>query len=548
MSKYLDKVGLEHYHDLIKDGLYEYIEGTQNSATSSWTGISTSPAITKGHLIVYHLPYAGSSSVPTLNLTLPDNTTTGAKTVGDKAGTFYAAGDNVILVYTGTSWGVVDGLNIDGAITSVVKSNLTANRALVSDSNGKVAVSATTANDLVNVQKNNLLSDETASIFGLDSSGTPDDVFDIIGSKLYDLTDWKVEKITSSTTWVAPNAFNSSFKIFGVGGGGGGGKAVGNPRYRSSTSYTSQIYAGGGGGGGYVTITDWIVIPTGTQVTVVCGAGGTGDNTTVTQSADGYVEGNGTDGGASSFGNYCTANGGKGGSGLSGGNGGAGGGGGVIKGNATYFTLRVGNGGNGDQYGGGGGTSGTWLSSAWQKGNSGTGGAYGGNGGDVSSNGADGTPCTFTEQETITGIGGTFSTTGTAGTSQGGGSGGYGGNGGVGKVTTNSTSFAGGGGGFGGNGGSVDSTNMPTSIGDYSCGGGGSGGGGNYGGNGGNVGGPYTLGNYPAKVNSGGGGGLLCNGGDGDNYCGGGGGGIVDGGSDGSGGSGGFYVLYKLLD
>ena len=177
MSKYLDKVGLEHYHDLIKDGLYEYIEGTQSSATSTWTGVSTQPSLSSGKLIIYHLPYAGGSAVPTLNLTLPDNTTTGAKTVGSKAGTFYSAGDCIPLVYNGTSWGVVDGFDITGAITSVVKSNLTANRALVSDANGKIAVSNTTANDLVNVQKNNLLSDATAVKFGLDNTGTPDDAF-----------------------------------------------------------------------------------------------------------------------------------------------------------------------------------------------------------------------------------------------------------------------------------------------------------------------------------------------------------------------------------
>ena len=138
MSKYLDKVGLEHYHDLIKDGLFEYIEGTQNSATSTWTGVSTSPSLSSGKLIIYHLPYAGGSTVPTLNLTLPDNTTTGAKTVGTRVGTSYSAGSNVILVYTGAAWDVVEA---DG-------SNLIANRAVVSDANGKLAESNVTSTEL----------------------------------------------------------------------------------------------------------------------------------------------------------------------------------------------------------------------------------------------------------------------------------------------------------------------------------------------------------------------------------------------------------------
>lgn len=138
MSKYLDKPGLEHYHDLIKSGLYEYIEGTQSSATSTWTGVSTQPSLSAGKLIIYHLPYAGGSAVPTLNLTLPDNTTTGAKTVGTRVGTSYSAGSNIILVYTGTAWDVVEA---DG-------SNLIANRAVVSDANGKLAESNVTSTEL----------------------------------------------------------------------------------------------------------------------------------------------------------------------------------------------------------------------------------------------------------------------------------------------------------------------------------------------------------------------------------------------------------------
>ncbi len=116
MSK-LSKQGLEHYHDLIKDGLYEYIEGTQSSATSTWTGVSTQPSLFVGKLIIYHLPYAGGSTVPTLNLTLPGNTTTGAKTVGTRVGTSYSAGSNIILVYTGTAWDIVeaDGSHLSGA-------------------------------------------------------------------------------------------------------------------------------------------------------------------------------------------------------------------------------------------------------------------------------------------------------------------------------------------------------------------------------------------------------------------------------------------------
>ncbi len=87
----------------------DYVEGTQSSVTSTWTGVSTYSSLNKGQLLIYHLPYTGSSSVPTLNLTLSDGTTSGAKTVGTKPGTNYAAGTNMVLVYNGTSWQVVVG-------------------------------------------------------------------------------------------------------------------------------------------------------------------------------------------------------------------------------------------------------------------------------------------------------------------------------------------------------------------------------------------------------------------------------------------------------
>lgn len=124
MSKYLDKAGLEHYHDLIKAGLFEYIEGTQSSATSTWTGVSTQPELFEGKLIIYHLPYAGASAVPTLNLTLPDGTTTGAKTVGAISGANYAAGDKVALVYNGASWDVVTPINENFKYLNGVTSNI----------------------------------------------------------------------------------------------------------------------------------------------------------------------------------------------------------------------------------------------------------------------------------------------------------------------------------------------------------------------------------------------------------------------------------------
>lgn len=91
----------------------EYIVGTQAAATNVWLGTSTdagcsSGALYTGKTIVYHLPYAGTSSAATLNLTLPDGTTTGAKNVkyntGGNVGTTYGAGCDIFMVYDGTYW------------------------------------------------------------------------------------------------------------------------------------------------------------------------------------------------------------------------------------------------------------------------------------------------------------------------------------------------------------------------------------------------------------------------------------------------------------
>ena len=56
----------------------EFVIGTQSSATSSWTGEVTQVSLYEGMMVNYYLPYAGSTSSATLNLTFPDGTTTGA--------------------------------------------------------------------------------------------------------------------------------------------------------------------------------------------------------------------------------------------------------------------------------------------------------------------------------------------------------------------------------------------------------------------------------------------------------------------------------------
>ena len=59
----------------------EFIEGTQTAATNKWTGKTTSSQLYNGKVIDYYLPYTGTSTAATLNLTLADGSTTGEKGV-----------------------------------------------------------------------------------------------------------------------------------------------------------------------------------------------------------------------------------------------------------------------------------------------------------------------------------------------------------------------------------------------------------------------------------------------------------------------------------
>lgn len=84
-----------------RNGIY-YVKGTQTAATGSWTGSIPVPALYDGLTIMYYLPYTGSGNA-TLNLTLSDGTTTGAKNCyyngWDRLTTHYNSGQNVVMTY-----------------------------------------------------------------------------------------------------------------------------------------------------------------------------------------------------------------------------------------------------------------------------------------------------------------------------------------------------------------------------------------------------------------------------------------------------------------
>jgi len=91
----------------------EYIVGTQTASTSAWTGKSNKiHSLSDGQIIYYKLPYASTSTAVTLNLTLADGTTTGAKEVwfwnGQRLTTHYGVNSVVGLIYNGSQWWVIN--------------------------------------------------------------------------------------------------------------------------------------------------------------------------------------------------------------------------------------------------------------------------------------------------------------------------------------------------------------------------------------------------------------------------------------------------------
>lgn len=84
------------------DAFEDVIVGTQTAKTGSWTGVAKFKELRDGQRIAYWLPYAGDGNA-TLNLTLSDGSTTGAKNCyyggTSRITTHYSAGNIIHLTY-----------------------------------------------------------------------------------------------------------------------------------------------------------------------------------------------------------------------------------------------------------------------------------------------------------------------------------------------------------------------------------------------------------------------------------------------------------------
>lgn len=156
--------------DLNDGASVEVIVGTQTAATNVWTGRASFSALKDGQTILYWLPFAGTSTAATLNLTLSEGTTTGAKNVyinGTTRCTTHVAVGNVTQMtyrvntpingsgsYTGwwitrnqdTTTNYYDRIAYKASVTAV--GAISAGRIGVFNSAGKLMLLSTTAFDV----------------------------------------------------------------------------------------------------------------------------------------------------------------------------------------------------------------------------------------------------------------------------------------------------------------------------------------------------------------------------------------------------------------
>ena len=133
----------------------ECIVGTQTASTYAWTRRASFASLVDGQTIMYWLPYAGTSTAATLNLTLSGGGTTGAKNVyissTTRCTTHIAAGNMLQMVYrvgvsiggsSYTGWWISRTLN-DNTCDRIrfnnnikAKTAISASRVIVGDSSG----------------------------------------------------------------------------------------------------------------------------------------------------------------------------------------------------------------------------------------------------------------------------------------------------------------------------------------------------------------------------------------------------------------------------
>jgi len=289
------------------------------------------------------------------------------------------------------------------------------------------------------------------------NSGTPSGSNKYVTESGLTASQTDVQSFESGGTWTKPSGAKAVEVIcIGAGGGGGGGN--------DDTGNAGNYSGGAGAGGGGVNRKIFPASILGSTETVTIGTGGTGGAGKSSNSGGNA----GTDGGATSFGAWIQATGGKAGAGAtsSGGSVGGAGGAGIYSGSAASANAAGGGAGGGAGVAQSGGSAGA-IGFTYGAAGGGAGGSRSGNGGGDggaqnsratpiaggtggTGGGAGGAPSDATTDEAVGGAGGGGGGGASSGNAGAGGAGGkYGGGGGGGGTTVGSGT-----GGTGGTGGS----------------------------------------------------------------------------------------------
>lgn len=153
-----------------------HIPSTHTSSTSAWTGINSELAsLTQGVVIYYFLRQQPTTSPVTLNLTLANGDTTGAKNVylnsSTRLSNQYGINSMICLYYSGNEWFVINPYNdsiyiknTDGAVLNANIGNNQVSNAKLSDnavSTSKIQNGAVTNDKLAPITDNKLTYDST---------------------------------------------------------------------------------------------------------------------------------------------------------------------------------------------------------------------------------------------------------------------------------------------------------------------------------------------------------------------------------------------------
>ena len=119
------KAATSHTHgNIANNGNVELITSTQTTSTNAWTGTSSTIAsISKGTRIYYMLTKAPTTSGVTLNLTLSNGSTTGAKQViynGVQLTNQIAHWNIIEMMYDGSNWFVINPSRVSGDVACTV--------------------------------------------------------------------------------------------------------------------------------------------------------------------------------------------------------------------------------------------------------------------------------------------------------------------------------------------------------------------------------------------------------------------------------------------